>query len=57
MFTPFFYIADRSMPGLGEVEARRLAAANDAPASDLRRDLRDLDRRMLRDLGLDLSAA
>lgn len=57
MFTPFFYVADRSMPGLGEAEARRLTAANDAPAGVLRRELRDLDRRQLRDLGLDLSAA
>lgn len=52
--TLFSYVADRSMPGLGESEARRIAA-NDAGTN--RRELRDLDARQLRDLGLDRSAA
>lgn len=58
MFAPLFsYVADRSMPGLGEVEARRIAANDAAPRAALRSQLRDLDARQLRDLGLDRSAA
>ncbi len=52
--TLFTYVADRSMPGLSESEARRLAA-NDAGSA--RYELRGLDARQLRDLGLDRSAA
>lgn len=58
MFAQFFsYVADRSMPGLGEVEARRIAANDAAPRAAGRGELRDLDARLLRDLGLDRSAA
>jgi hypothetical protein len=58
MFAQFFsYVADRSMPGLGEAEARRLAANDGAPRGAISGELRDLDRRQLRDLGLDRSAA
>jgi len=58
MFAQLFsYIADRSMPGLGESEARRIAANESAPRSAILGELRDLDRRQLRDLGLDRSAA
>ena len=54
MFSQFFsYVTDRSMPGLGESEMRRLAANDESP----RHELRDLDARQLRDLGLDRSAA
>jgi hypothetical protein len=58
MFAQFFsYVADRSMPGLGEAEARRMAANDGAPRGRISGELRDLDQRQLRDLGLDRSAA
>lgn len=44
------YIADRTIPGLAEVEVQRLTSRRD-------RNGRGVSRRLLRDLGLDRDAS
>lgn len=46
------YLADTTIPGLCESEVTRIAAEQEEP-----RALRGVDRRVLRDLGLDRSAS